>query len=47
MERDKGFRFPIGTIVQHFKREMITTFGHKRRIRLYYNEESGIWSMCG
>ena len=25
----------------------ITTFGHKRRIRLYYNEESGIWSMCG
>ena len=25
----------------------ITTVGHKRRIRLYYNEESGIWSMCG
>ena len=25
----------------------ITIFGHKRRIRLYYNEESGIWSMCG
>ena len=24
MERDKGFRFPIGTIVHHFKREMIS-----------------------
>ncbi len=24
MKRDKDFRFPIGTIVQHFKREMIT-----------------------
>ena len=24
MERNKDFRFPIGTIVQHFKREMIT-----------------------
>ncbi len=24
MERDENFRFPIGTIVQHFKREMIT-----------------------
>ena len=24
MERGKDFRFPIGTIVQHFKREMIT-----------------------
>ena len=25
----------------------ITTFGYKRQIRLYYNEQSGIWSMCG
>lgn len=25
----------------------ITTFGVKRSIRLYYDEQSGIWSMCG
>ena len=25
----------------------ITTFGYRRRIRLYYDEQSGIWSMCG
>ena len=24
MKRDKEFRFPIGTIVQHFKREMLS-----------------------
>ena len=38
-------------MIQGFREEErrggITTFGHKRRIRLYYNEESGIWSMCG
>ena len=25
---------------------MITAFGYKRRIRLYYDMSSGVWSMC-
>ena len=33
MERDKDFRFPIGTIVQHFKREMI--MDEERAVNMY------------
>ena len=35
MERDKEFRFPIGTIVQHFKREMITDEERAANMYLY------------
>ena len=35
MERDKDFRFPIGTIVQHFKCEMITDEERAANMYLY------------
>ena len=35
MKRDKEFRFPIGTIVQHFKREMITDEERASNMYLY------------
>ena len=35
MERNKDFRFPIGTIVQHFKRETITDEERAANMYLY------------
>ena len=35
MERGKDFRFPIGTIVQHFKREIITDEERAANMYLY------------
>ena len=35
MERGTGFRFPIGTIVQHFKRELITDEERAENMYLY------------